>query len=632
MRLRRAWIVLLSLIVALSPAAGQGSPPVCEIGAPADALNDIPLPPRDRADLAQRLLGFEPRPLPADSPDWQIADQKTFLVVNSDIDEVFEVEATLRVAGEHLLLWVETARSADVPDALLSAVVTRFDEDVYAQVRSLWGSEATPGVDGDPRIHGLVTSGLGSGAAAYFSSDNSAPRGTSATGNAHELFVFNLDVMLSAADVDQIVSIMAHEFQHMIRANVDPNLELWLNEGFSQFTETLLFGDPAYQALAFMTAPETQLNTWTSDPSLRVYSYGAALAFVTYFYDRFGLEALRQVSAMSDTQRGLTAFDRVLHMRGEGDIETFFADWVVTNVASDLIGDARYAYTTFPFGFTSAQPVQAVTLPFTETRTGNPFSARYLRVDGSAPFTITLEMPAELPLFDDDGANRSRVAYSLRGDMSDTRLTRAVDLTGVERADLTFRVWYDLEDAWDFGYVMASTDDGATWQILPGTHTGIPAGNRMAYGSGYNGMSGAWLDERISLDTVAGGPVLLRFEVITDDGVNRAGLAIDDIAIDAIGFADDFEGSCAGWTAEGWRVVHNAVPATAWLQTVQLEGSAVRAVDRWLVTAADDSGLMTHQITVRPQSGVTGVILALSPMAVLTTEPVPYALTIEPAE
>ena len=92
-------------------------------------------------------------------------------------------------------------------------------------------------------------------------------------------------------------------------------------------------------------------------------------------------------------------------------------------------------------------------------------------------------------------------------------------------------VWYEIEEGWDYAYVEASDDDGRTWHILEGQHTTTenPSGN--AYGPGYTGSSDEWLRESIDLTPFAGGPVLLRFEYVTDDAVYLDGLLIDDLSI-----------------------------------------------------------------------------------------------------
>ena len=104
---------------------------------------------------------------------------------------------------------------------------------------------------------------------------------------------------------------------------------------------------------------------------------------------------------------------------------------------------------------------------------------------------------------------------------------------------------------------MASTDGGDTWRILPGQHTTEENPLGLAYGPGYTGKSGddntpSWVDEQVDLTPFAGEKILLRFEYITDEGVNLDGFAIDDIEIPELGFFDDAEDD-GPWQAEGFR-------------------------------------------------------------------------------
>ena len=58
--------------------------------------------------------------------------------------------------------------------------------------------------------------------------------------------------------------------------------------------------------------------------------------------------------------------------------------------------------------------------------------------------------------------------WSNRGDAVDATLTRAFDLTGVSQASLAFDLWFDIEEGFDFAYVLASRDGGASWDVLEG--------------------------------------------------------------------------------------------------------------------------------------------------------------------
>ena len=82
------------------------------------------------------------------------------------------------------------------------------------------------------------------------------------------------------------------------------------------------------------------------------------------------------------------------------------------------------------------------------------------------------------------------------------------------------------------------------------TTTDNPSGN--AYGPGYTGSSDEWLQESIDLTPFAGGPVLLRFEYVTDDAVYLDGLLIDDLSIPELDL--DLSSTDDDWHADGFSL------------------------------------------------------------------------------
>ena len=127
-------------------------------------------------------------------------------------------------------------------------------------------------------------------------------------------------------------------------------------------------------------------------------------------------------------------------------------------------------------------------------------------------------------------------------------------------------VWYEIEEGWDYAYVEASDDDGRTWNVLEGQHTTTdnPSGN--AYGPGYTGSSDEWLQESIDLTPFAGGPVLLRFEYVTDDAVYLDGLIIDDLSIPELDLSISPDDT---WHADGFRLTGNPLPQNFIVQVIQ---------------------------------------------------------------
>lgn len=80
--------------------------------------------------------------------------------------------------------------------------------------------------------------------------------------------------------------------------------------------------------------------------------------------------------------------------------------------------------------------------------------------------------------------------WSNRDDTSDTRLTRRFDLSGVTPGtpvEMSATMWWDIEEGYDFLYVVASTD-GEKWTVLEGDSTEASDGVS-SFGPGYTGVS-----------------------------------------------------------------------------------------------------------------------------------------------
>lgn len=115
--------------------------------------------------------------------------------------------------------------------------------------------------------------------------------------------------------------------------------------------------------------------------------------------------------------------------------------------------------------------------------------------------------------------------------------------------------------------------------------------------------------------------IRLRFEVVTDDAVNRPGVALDAIEIPEIGLRDGAEEE-AGWEAEGWARVAPEVPVRFALQVLRLRRDGEARVER-LPLRADGTG--EGLVEAGPDRRV---VLAISALARFTTEPAPYTLRI----
>ena len=162
--------------------------------------------------------------------------------------------------------------------------------------------------------------------------------------------------------------------------------------------------------------------------------------------------------------------------------------------------------------------------------------------------------------------------YSNRGDESDMTLTREFDFSDQHSPlTLSYWIWYDLEEDFDYLYLEASTD-GENWQILttPSGTPEDPSGN--SYGWGYNGESGSgpyWVQESVDISQFSGKKVRFRFEYVTDTAVNGEGFWVDDISVPEIGYFEDFEKDKGDWDAKGFVRIQNLLPQTFRLALIQ---------------------------------------------------------------
>ena len=155
----------------------------------------------------------------------------------------------------------------------------------------------------------------------------------------------------------------------------------------------------------------------------------------------------------------------------------------------------------------------------------------------------------------------NRFMWSNRSDSSVTKLSREFDFTGITGPiSLSYKAWYDLEEDYDYLYLLASAD-GENWQIVstPSCTSQNLTGNN--FGCGYNYSSGGWITEVVDLSSYAGKTLKLSFEYVTDEAVTAEGFLIDDIRIDAAGYSADFEENDGGWLAEGFVRIDNMIPA-----------------------------------------------------------------------
>lgn len=581
----------------------------------ANLVQTAGIPARDLVELAQRFRGLPANyamTLPSEPPDLAVGDRVTFWLHNIETNTFFSATASLEYATPSAYWWIETGY--DIPADDLERSARNFEEKTYPTNRRLFGSEWSPGIDGDEHIY--IFCGSIPGVGGYYSPPDEYPLEINPYSNLHEMFYINLDNAMPGNDYFD--GILAHEFQHMIHWAQDKNEDLWINEGMAELAGQINGYDIGGTAYQFSLEPDTQLTAW-AELDVAAPHYGAAYLFMAYVHDRYGDEAVSRL--ISQPENGIASVEAILPGGASGGraFNDLFGDWTVaTYLDEPKLDDGQYGYDSLRLDELTLA-AEHDRYPVEEQAAVHQYAADYIRLEGSGDITIEFTGSTLVSLVGNEAHSGQYQWWSQRGDETNTRLTRSFDLRGLDRATLLAWMWYDLEIDYDYAYAEVSADGGQTWTILANGHTTLynPSGN--SYGPALTGTSGGggepvWLQEEFDLSPYAGQEVLVRFEVITDEGLNYRGLCLDDVTIPELGYSHDVENGPDGWQAEGFIQVTAHIPQQFLVQVI-LEGREPR-VERLVL---DEKGY--GQMVVEDLGGkVKRAVLVVSGISPVTTE------------
>jgi hypothetical protein len=581
------------------------------------------IPERDLTALARRLEGLslsQDGSSSVNPPAYRLGDTLAFWLHDVNASAFFTATASLEYETAHAYWWIEEGYDLPLNDLQRSA--RNFELRTYPTNRQWFGSEWNPGIDGDPHIYLFL--GNVPGVGGYFSSPDEYPDQIVPRSNDHETIYINLD---NARPGDGYFDgILAHEFQHMIQWNSDRNEDTWVNEGLSELAGQINGYDIGGSDRLFADQPDTQLTTW---PELEDSGphYGAAYLFLAYFLDQYGERAIRQLAAQP--ANGIAGFNAVLADvdPAQRSFEDLFADWVIANYLDDSrLAGGRYGYTDLRIGRPRYSAYYS-TYPLQRQAAVHQYATDYIVLSGDGNLNIEFDGSTAVSLVGNEPHSSEYQWWSDRGDESDATLTRAFDLSGLDKATLEAWMWYSLEADYDYAYVEVSTDGGQSWDLLSSAHTTTTDPNGSSYGPAFTGISGAgdrplWTLECFDLSPYAGQPILVRFEVITDDTVNYPGLCVDDIAIPELGYRTGADDGPDGWEAEGWLRVTAQVPQEFLVQLITF--GAKTHVERMSLDEMMHGTLSVAGLG----SEVDRAVLVVSALAPATTEPAIYSFQV----
>lgn len=228
----------------------------------------------------------------------------------------------------------------------LNIAAFQFENKIYPDLTSAFGSEWKPGVDGDEHITILVHQMKG-GANGYFRTADEYLKLQVPDSNEREMIYFSL----AGIEGPFASSLLAHEFMHLISFNQKDRMfgvaeETWLNEARAEYAPTLLGYDIPYQGSYlerrvqdFFKTPSDSLTEWQGKEA----DYGSINLFVQYLVDHYGVGVL--IDSLHTAQVGIPSLNQALLENGfEKTFNEVFTEWTVAMVLNDCTLGNEYCY------------------------------------------------------------------------------------------------------------------------------------------------------------------------------------------------------------------------------------------------------------------------------------------------
>ena len=218
-----------------------------------------------------------------------------------------------------------------IPSTDIDALGDVFDNKIYPNA-TYWFHPANPYSMIDIRIYDF---GDGPGNVGGFFLGSPATR--------NDMFVDSEDLKYSR---DWAFEILAHEFQHLLHYDTDPNEDVWLNEGLADLSVRISLGpgtDGVQSHLeAYEDYPDNDLLLWNEGESPgdieTIADYGRVYSFISYIADHFGgREIIKDI--VKDTRNSISSIDAAL---AQDAYHERFGDVLMTENVANVFDDPIY--------------------------------------------------------------------------------------------------------------------------------------------------------------------------------------------------------------------------------------------------------------------------------------------------
>lgn len=197
--------------------------------------------------------------------------------------------------------------------------------------------------------------------------------------------VLYLDGVRNDPGGEYMLGVVAHEFEHLIAVNHNPNQASWLSETMAETSMIACgyYGDLDDWVPSFAGNP-TQTVTM-EQPGV---NYGAVFLLGGYMFERFGAGFFTALS--DETSTGIGAVNAVLTAQGKPDtFKTLLGDWAAANfLDAPTIGDGKWGYKLFDV---PAMAATSATVPAAASSLSlKAYSAKYVVYTVDAPASSSL--------------------------------------------------------------------------------------------------------------------------------------------------------------------------------------------------------------------------------------------------
>jgi len=384
-------------------------------------------------------------------------------------------------------------------------------------------------------------------------------------------------------------STFAHEFEHLIHFDIDPDEPSWVDEGLADMAGYLCgYGHPDGHLMYYMAFHWlTSLNFWGNS----LEDYGCAYLFQLYLYEHFGgLDFVRDL--VQEQANGIKGIMKALAKQGVYyPFDWIFDWWTIANYLDDTSMDGgRYGYDLIDIGSSDTrgwtidyalwgywgEPIFSGEWEWEGWwGTPQPYTAHYYR--------FTTDARSEIYIDGEDFAGTTAYSgtyewYSGAEAWTWRSFYQTFDIPGTG-ATLDFMTYYDIELDWDYGYVEVHDLDTDMWYTLedlngntvdtdpyaqdnPNVPNGREPMDYVAAGEwhAFTGDSGGWIPISMDLTPFAGHQIELHFRMWQDGAFTLQNMYVDDISIPELGFFDDVEAGEDGWMTDGWVVTDGILP------------------------------------------------------------------------